>query len=61
MFKSDVSDNYLDTLYIFKIDSIKTAQIQNPIDLTAFSPLNITIVVGENNNSVQSLSVVYIN
>jgi hypothetical protein len=60
MFKSDVSDNYLDTLYIFKVDSIKTAQIQNPINLTTFNPLNITIIIGENNNSVQSISLVYI-
>lgn len=60
-FKSDASDNYLDTLYIFPIDNIKVAQIQTPLNLNTFDPLNLTIVIGENSNSVQSLSIVYIN
>ena len=59
-FKSDVSDNYLDTLYIFPLDNIKIAQIQTPLNLNTFDPLNLTIVIGENSNSVQSLSIVYI-
>jgi len=60
-FKSDVSDNYLDTLYIFPIDNIKVAQVQLPLNLTTFNPLSLTVVIGENNNSVVSLSIVYIN
>lgn len=60
-FKSDISDNHLDTLYIFELNSIDIAQHPQPVNLYSYDPLNISLVIWENNNSITSISIVYIN
>lgn len=60
-FMSDISDNKDDTTYIFKLNNIDIAQYKQRIDLNSYSPLNVSIAIWENNNSVTEISVVYIN
>lgn len=60
-FMSDESDDPTDSLYIFPVNSIDIAQRKWIVDLTTFDPLNMAVVIWENNNTVTSLSVVYTN
>jgi hypothetical protein len=59
-FKSDVSEDITDSVYIFSVNSLDIAQQKSIINLTTYTITNIAIAVWQNWNSVKSISLVYI-